>query len=112
MSAEHTKTLVAWVRAKTTPQRTVLKSRICLLAAEGRSNNTIAQELKTSRPTVLQWRARFALRGPAGLASTDFLYENDVAASARPAVPRRHRPLRIAPPRSAAMHWPRLFHPQ
>jgi len=68
MTEEHTKTLVAWARAKTTPQRTVLRSRICLLAAEGRSNNAIAQELKTSRPTVLQWRARFALRGPAGLA--------------------------------------------
>ncbi len=68
MTEEHRRTLEAWVRAKRTPQRTVLRARICLLAAEGRSNNAIAQELKTSRPTVLQWRARFAERGPSGLA--------------------------------------------
>lgn len=68
MTQEQRKTLETWVRAKTSPQRTVLRARICLLAAEGRSNNAIAQELKTSRPTVLQWRARFAKRGPSGLA--------------------------------------------
>ena len=68
MTEEQRKILETWVRAKTSPQRTVLRARICLLAAEGRSNNAIAQELKTSRPTVLQWRARFAKRGPSGLA--------------------------------------------
>lgn len=61
-------TLETWVRAKTTPQRTVLRARICLLAAEGLSNMAIAQELRTSRPTVLQWRQRFAEEGPGGLA--------------------------------------------
>lgn len=60
-------TLEAWVRAKTSPQRTVLRARICLLAADGLSNRSIARELKTSRPTVLQWRQRFAEQGPEGL---------------------------------------------
>src|SRR3972149_656428 len=68
MTEEERKILETWVRAKTSPQRTVLRARICLLAAEGRSNNAIAQELKTSRPTVLQWRARVTKRGPSGLA--------------------------------------------
>ncbi len=67
MNTEQKRTLEAWVRAKTTPQRTVLRARICLLAAEGRSNNAIALELKTSRPTVLQWRERFAKQGVSGL---------------------------------------------
>lgn len=58
----------AWVRAKTTPQRTVLRARICLLAADGMSNNAIAKELNTSRPTVIQWRKRFVEQGPQGLA--------------------------------------------
>lgn len=62
------RTLEAWVRAKTTPQRVVLRSRICLLAASGRSNNVIAQELDTSRPTVIQWRKRFQETGSAGIA--------------------------------------------
>lgn len=68
MTQDQRKTLETWVRAKTSPQRTVLRARICLLAGEGRSNNAIAQELKTSRPTVLQWRSRFTERGPSGLA--------------------------------------------
>lgn len=67
MKTEQKKTLEAWVRAKTTPQRVVLRSRICLLAAEGISNNKIARELGTSRPTVLLWRERFIKQGPQGL---------------------------------------------
>jgi len=67
MTTEQKRTLHAWVNAKTTPQRVVLRSRICLLAADGRSNNSIAKELCTSRPTVLQWRKRFSKGGPAGI---------------------------------------------
>ena len=67
MTAEHKRTLEAWVRAGTTPQRIVLRSRICLLAAEGKSNNAIADQLGTSRPTVLLWRKRFQEAGPSGL---------------------------------------------
>jgi len=68
MTEEQCTTLKAWVRAKTSPQRTVLRARICLLAAEGLPNGVIAKNLKTSRPTVLQWRKRFEQKGPEGLA--------------------------------------------
>ena len=67
MTAEQKGTLEAWIRAKTTPQRIVLRSRICLLAGEGKSNNAIADQLGTSRPTVLLWRKRFEKAGPSGL---------------------------------------------
>lgn len=67
ITAEQRKVLEAWVRAKTTLRRVVLRSRICLLATEGLSNNAIAKELGISRPTVLLWRQRFGLLGPAGL---------------------------------------------
>ena len=66
MTAEQKGTLEAWIRAKTT-QRIVLRSRICLLAGEGKSNNAIADQLGTSRPTVLLWRQRFEKAGPSGL---------------------------------------------
>jgi len=59
--------LEAWVRARTTPQRMALRSQICLLAAEGKPNNAIAQRLGTSRPTVILWRKRFEEQGPEGL---------------------------------------------
>jgi len=68
MTEEQRKTLDAWVRAKTSPQRIVLRSRICLLAAAGVSHNAIAKKLGTSRPTVLLWTDRFRGQGPAGLA--------------------------------------------
>ena len=67
MSVEQRKTLDAWVQAKTTPQRIALRSRICLLAAQGQSNNSIADVLGVTRPTVLLWRQRFAEHGPVGL---------------------------------------------
>ncbi len=63
MTNEQRATLEAWVRAKTSPQRTVLRARICLLAAQGLPNRVIANTLKTSRPTVVQWRQRFEERG-------------------------------------------------
>ena len=68
MTQEQRTTLEAWAGAKTSPQRTVLRARICLLAADGLPNTVIAGDLRTSRPTVVQWRQRFAARGPAGLA--------------------------------------------
>jgi len=71
MTEEQRKTLEAWARAGTTPQRTALRARICLLAAEGMSNNAIAAKLKTSRPTVIQWRSRFQEKGPAGIAEDE-----------------------------------------
>ncbi|MBA2594518.1 MAG: IS630 family transposase [Gammaproteobacteria bacterium] len=67
MTAEQKKTLEAWIRARTTPQKIVLRSQICVLAGEGKSNNAIADQLGTSRPTVLLWRKRFDKAGPSGL---------------------------------------------
>jgi len=60
---EAKRTLHAWVNARTSPQRVVLRARIILLAAEGTATRRIAHEVRTSRPTVLLWRNRFALGG-------------------------------------------------
>ncbi|MFH1218970.1 MAG: IS630 family transposase [Candidatus Eisenbacteria bacterium] len=67
LTEEQRRTLEAWVRAKKTPQRVVLRSRICLLGADGVSHNAIAKRLKTSRPTVCLWTTRFRQHGPPGL---------------------------------------------
>ena len=71
---EQQRTLEAWVRARKTPQRIVLRSRICLLAAEGVSHNAIARRLNTSRPTVILWVNRFKEQGYAGLKFEDNSY--------------------------------------
>ncbi len=54
------------MRAKTSPQRVVLRSRICLLAAEGLPNNASAHRWEPSRPTVRLWRTRFNEAGSVG----------------------------------------------
>ncbi len=59
--------LEARLRAPTTPQRDVLRARIVLMAAEGRSTRSIARELGTMPRTVSLWRGRYAREGFAGL---------------------------------------------
>lgn len=59
--------LAAWVRSGTTAQRVAFRCRIIVRAIAGESNNAIAQELRTSRPTVILWRQRFAQGGVAAL---------------------------------------------
>lgn len=87
MTAEQKRQLEQWVRAPSTPQKIVLRARICLLAQEGLPNNQIAQDLKTSRPTVILWRNHFMKGGTAGLerepqrkASSQRLKEEEVKA--------------------------------
>lgn len=64
---EQRRTLEAWIAARNTPQKVVFRSRIVLLAAEGKANRRIAQELGTSRPSVILWRQRFLTGGTAAL---------------------------------------------
>ena len=59
--------LERWVRAPTTPQRLVRRSRIVLLMLEGQSLDDIAARLGVSRPTVKLWVRRFEAGGPEAL---------------------------------------------
>jgi transposase len=61
--------LEARVRAPTTAQRDVLRARIVLLAASGRSTRSIAVEVKAMPRIVSLWRGRYAREGLGGLAN-------------------------------------------
>jgi hypothetical protein len=52
-----------WVSAFGTPQQVALRSQIVLAAAEGQSDNAIAQQLEVNRKTVMLWRTRFTQEG-------------------------------------------------
>jgi Homeodomain-like domain len=52
-----------WLAAFGTPQQVALRSQIVLAAAEGQSDNAIAQQLEVNRKTVTLWRARFTQEG-------------------------------------------------
>jgi transposase len=55
--------LESLARAGTTAQRTARKCQVILLAGQGISNHSIAQQTGLSRPTILAARAAFAKRG-------------------------------------------------
>ena len=59
--------LERWVRARTAPQRTVLRSRIVLLLGDGLSSREVARRLDVSRHTVDLWRKRYLEEGYASL---------------------------------------------
>src|SRR5215472_3872701 len=63
ITAEDKAELERIVRSRRTEQRHALRARIILAAAEGWSNNALAKELKTSRPTIVDWRARYVEGG-------------------------------------------------
>ena len=54
-------------RGRSVPVRVSVRSRIVLLAAEGRQNKQIGEQLGISTRMVALWRRRFLLRGVEGL---------------------------------------------
>ena len=67
LELEERAVLEARLRAPKTPQGDVLRARIVLMAAEGRSTRSIARALGTMPRTVSTWRRRFAGEGLSGL---------------------------------------------
>ena len=63
LSAEQHQELERLVRNGNCPQRIALRCRLILLAHQGLANQTIAEQLHISRPTVLALRAAFARDG-------------------------------------------------
>ncbi len=67
LSEEQEAELRRLIRAPKTPQKVVLRAKVALSAAEGRSNSAIAADLGVSRPTVILWRQRMAAHGLEGI---------------------------------------------
>lgn len=67
LTDEERQVLEETVRTRTAAQRDVLRARIILAAAEGKTNQAIAAAVGCSRPTVGLWRRRFARKRLAGL---------------------------------------------
>ncbi len=52
-----------WARSATAPHRVVSQAKALLMDGDGVANSRIATALGISRPTVLDWRARFRAEG-------------------------------------------------
>jgi transposase len=59
-----------WVRAQFTPRQVVLRSRILLMAGEGKQDLEIADELDVNRHTPALWRKKFQTQGLEGIWET------------------------------------------
>ena len=59
--------LELWARKYTSPYYQVIRAKIVLLAAEGRSNKEIAHHLDVPRQIVSKWRKRFYQQRLSGL---------------------------------------------
>ncbi len=55
--------LTKWARSESAPYRVVTRAKVLLMAGDGVANSHIATILGISRPTVLNWRARFRSDG-------------------------------------------------
>ncbi len=84
--------LTARARKYTSPYRDVIRAKIVLLAAQGRSNEVIAARLDTPRQIVSKWRKRFCTWRLPGLEEQ----------------PRGGRPARFSPQRRRRSQSPRL----
>ena len=96
LSAAEQHALEALQRAGKTPQQTVRRVNILLLAHAGLSNQAITDEVGTSRNLVQKWRKRFALYEPPPLLAEE--ERNPVARlAALHGLPRSDRPPGFSP---------------
>jgi putative transposase len=66
LNPESRRQLELQARGRTVPVRVSLRSRIVLLAAEGKQHKQISEELKISPRMAALWRGRFLPRGVEG----------------------------------------------
>jgi transposase len=69
-------TLLSWTRSSSVRAGLAMRAKVVLAAADGEGTSAISRRLGVSRPTVIQWRDRYAAAGLAGL--------DDAARSGRP----------------------------
>jgi len=76
LEPEQRQVLESWCRGHNMPHKLALRADIILRAADGIPHRRIAQELRTSRPTVIHWCHAFRRHGVDGL--------QDIERSGRP----------------------------
>lgn len=107
LSAAEQQALEALQRAGKTPQQTVRRANILLLAQAGLSNQAIADHVGTARNLVQKWRNRFAWYEPPPLVAEE---ERDPLArlAALHDLPRSGRPPAFSPAGAAHRRRRRL----
>ena len=103
LSAADRTTLTQWAHSATIEHRVVTRAKALLLAGEGVANSRIATTLGISRPTLLQWRARFLTEGLDSVGAVRPGRGRKPEITARQVQAIVHRTLHETPP--GATHW-------
>ena len=67
MTDDEREVLVRWSKRPKSPHSIAQRARIVLLAADGLSNNEVADKVGVNQATVVKWRKRFLERRLDGL---------------------------------------------
>ena len=67
VTSEERETLIRWSRRPKSPHSIAQRARIVLLAADGMSNQAVAEKIGVNQTTVVKWRKRFIERRLDGL---------------------------------------------
>lgn len=102
LSADEREELTGWSKSRTLPAGDVFKARLILALADGKSYSTVESELKTSRPTIARWKARFEKARIAGL---DGRHKGSRPRKATPAVQARLLKKTQQKPEDGSTHW-------
>ena len=102
LSPENRAELTRWAQSRTLPAGDLLRGRLILALADGKSWNQIQVELQTSRPTIARWKKRFEELGLAGL---DPRHKGSTPRTAPPSVQARVLHKSTQRPTDGSTHW-------
>jgi len=102
LSSEEREELTGWSKSRTLPAGDVFKARLILALADGKSYSAVEAELKTSRPTIARWKARFEKARIAGLEGQ---HKGSRPRKATPAVQAKLLKKTQQMPEDGSTHW-------
>ena len=102
LTDEEREELTRWSGSRTLPAGDVFKAKLILALADGVSYSGIEAELKTSRPTIARWKARFEEGRIAGLEGR---HKGSRARAATPAAQARLLKKTQQKPPDGSTHW-------
>jgi transposase len=102
LSGEEREELTRWSTSRTLAAGDVFKAKLILALADGVSYSRIEAELKTSRPTIARWKARFEQGRIAGL---EGLHKGSRPRAATPAAQARLLKKTQQKPPDGSTHW-------
>lgn len=102
LTDEQREELTRWAQSRTLPSGEVLRAKLILALADGESYSSIERTLRTSRPTIARWKARFEQDGMAGL---DARHRGSKPRTATPAVQARILRRTLQKPEDGSTHW-------